>query len=155
MSNAIFLNPPNVLAAVTAGPGGVRIADALTQAGINLETIRQPSLEAMDGYIAQIEGLCAQGGAHPTDDIKLRIYNLSNDVVGIAGVFGLGELGAAAFSLCELVDCFRSLERWNQAAVMVHLSSFRLLRDADGKADHADVLDGLARLTQQAATIAQ
>jgi len=154
MSTARFVNPPNVLGEATAKPGGVRVADALTKAAANLETIRIPSLDAMDDYIGQMEALCAEGGAQFSEDIARKIYDLSNDVIGVAGVFGLDDLGAAAFSLCELVDVFRSLGRWSQPAVMVHLSSFRLLRNTDSGADHASVLDGLHRLTNQAAAIA-
>jgi hypothetical protein len=154
MSAATFVNPPNVLGEAISLPGGVRIADALAKAAKNLETIRAPTLEAMDGCIEEIEALCAQGGARPSEADSRRIYDLSNDVIGVAGVFGLDGLSAAAFSLCELVDCFRSLDRWNQPAVMVHLSSFRLLRHADADVDHANILDGLHRLTRQAEAIA-
>jgi len=154
MGKATIVNPPNLLGDVTAAPGGIRIADALTKAAANLEAIRAPSLEAMDGYIAELEALCAEGGARPSEAIARQIYDLSNDVIGVAGVFSLNDLSAAAFSLCELVDRFRSMGRWNQAAVLVHLSSFRLLRHPGAEGEHADVLDGLNALTRQASSIA-
>jgi hypothetical protein len=155
MSEAIFIPWHNHLGEVMRKPGGRRIADAVDQAEKSLEEIREPCLETLDAQLGQLDRLCAEGGAHPADKLKQDIYVISNEVHAVAGVFGLTSLGDAAFSLCELVDSFRSLERWNQAAVTVHLTSFRLLRNPDAEADGPSVVEGLRRLTEQAVSIAQ
>jgi hypothetical protein len=155
MSEAIFIPWQNRLGEVMRKPGGRRIADAVDQATKNLEEIREPCLETLDAQLDQLDRLCAEGGAQPADKLKHEIYVTSNDVHAVAGVFGLTGLSEAAFSLCELVDNFRSLERWNQAAVTVHLSAFRLLRNPDAEADRSSVVEGLRRLTEQAVMIAQ
>lgn len=133
-------------------PGGVRVEDAMAQAAENLQTIQAECLVALDAQLGELERLCAEGGAAPADEVKLEIYRVSNDIVAVAGVFSLAELGAAAFSLCELVDRLRSGGRWSQAAVGVHLSAFRLLRHPDDQTDHSALVEGLKRVTERIPT---
>src|SRR5262245_40133254 len=155
MSGATFIPWENRLAKVMSQPGGVRVGDALAQAAKNLELAKDECLAEMDGQLAEIESLCAQAGRQPEDDVKRRIYDLSNDVVSVAGTFELTELGQAAFCLCELVDRLRGLGRWNQAAVEVHLSACRLLRRPDTTTDRSQVIEGLKKLAEQVAAIAE
>ena len=153
MKSATFAQPPNALGAVIDLPGGIRVADALAKAAQNLESIRAPSLEAIDRYLSELEILCADPAARPSEVTARRIYDLSNDILGIAGVFNLDELGMAAYSLCELVDCFSEISRWNQLAVIVHISAFRFLRNSDANSDYASILEGLNRLVERAREI--
>lgn len=155
MTSAVFIPWENKLAEIMSQPGGVRVGEAMDRAARNLETAKASCLAAMDEQLGELEQACAEGGRHPADDIKRRIYDLSNDVVAVAGTFELGDLGKAAFFLCELVDRLRALDRWNQAAVEVHLSACRLLRVPDAQADRSSVLDGLRKLSQRAAAIAE
>ncbi len=148
MSTVTFIPWKNQLADLVREPGGVKIVDALDQASKNLETIRESTLTAVDAQIEQIERLCADTGARPADAVKQQIYFLASDIHAVAGVFGLGELGEAALSLCDLVDRFRTLDRWNQAAVDVHLSSFRLLRRPSPNTDRSAVIQNLRRLSE-------
>ncbi len=153
MNVATFIPWRNPLAKLMQTPGGVRIGDALEQANVNLETVRQTCLEVMDSQLEQIERLCAEGDTRLTDEVKLLIYDLSNDIHAVAGVFGLTELSEATFSFCELVDRLRSRERWNPAAVAIFLSAFRLLRHPDAEVDRSSVIQGLQRLTEQIDTL--
>jgi hypothetical protein len=155
MTAATFIAWENRLAKMVKEPGGVRIGQALDQAGQNLDTIQEQCLEAMDAQIDEMERLCADGGRQPPEDTKNQLYDLGNDVLAVAGAFQLAELGQAAFSLCELVDRLRSRGRWNQAAVEVHLSAFRLLRQPDPGADRSSVILGLKGLTDRVAAIAE
>jgi len=67
----------------------------------------------------------------------------------VAGVFGLGQLGEAAFSLCELVDHLGETGAWSLEPVMVHLSTLRLFRHPDAKLDGVAVLAGLRRVVER------
>jgi len=155
MTAATFIAWENRLAKMVKEPGGVRIGQALDQAGQNLDTIQEQCLEAMDAQIDEMERLCAAGGRQAPEDTKNQLYDLGNDVLAVAGAFQLAELGQAAFSLCELVDRLRSRGRWNQAAVEVHLSAFRLLRQPDPDTDRSSVILGLKGLTDRVAAIAE
>ena len=133
-------------------PGGIRVGDALQKADANLELIREPCLADVDEQLDEMDRLSAASGAAPDDDLKLDIYRRSNDVHAVAGVFGLGEMSAAAFCLCELIDRLRNQSAWNKAAVDVHLSSLRLLRHPNDE-DRASVVEGLKRLTEKVAPL--
>jgi hypothetical protein len=70
----------------------------------------------------------------------------------MGGVFGLGELGKAAYSLCELVSRFQTLERFQWQMVKVHIDGLRLLRNPG---DHAAAIrdEVLAGLRQVATSV--
>ena len=155
MTAATFIAWENRLAKMVKEPGGVRIGQALEQAGQNLESIQVSCLEAMDAQIEEMERLCADGGRRPAEEIKNHLYDQGNDVLAVAGAFHLEELGEASFSLCELVDRLRTRGKWNQAAVEVHLSAFRLLRQPDPGGDRSSVILGLKGLTDRVAAIAE
>ncbi len=155
MTAATFIAWENRLAKMVKEPGGVRIGQALEQASDNLETIQEQCLMAMDAQIEEMERLCSEGGRQPPDETKTQIYDLGNDVLAVAGAFELKELGQAAFSLCELTDRLRTRGKWNQAAVEVHLSAFRLLRQPDPSSDRSSVILGLKGLTDRVASIAE
>ena len=155
MTAATFIAWENRLAKMVKEPGGLKISDALDQAGKNLESIQASCMEAMDAQLDELERLCAEGGRRPPEAIKNRIYDVANDVLAVAGAFDLSELGQAAFCLCELVDRLRASGKWNQAAVEVHLSAFRLLRQPDGGADRSSVIAGLKGLTDRVAVIGE
>jgi hypothetical protein len=155
MTNAVFIPWENKLGQIMREPGGVRVGEAMERADRNLESIKDECLGEMDKELAELEALCNEGGRHPEDPLKRRIYDISNDLVAVAGAFGLSELGQAAFSLCELVDRLRGLGKWSQAAVEVHLSSCRLLRQHAPGEDRSSVIEGLRSLTMRAAAIAE
>ncbi len=155
MTAATFIAWENRLAKMVKEPGGIKLNDALDQAGKNLDSIHEACMEAMDAELEELDRLCAEGGRKPSDEIKKRIYDVGNDVIAVAGAFSLSELGQAAFSLCELVDRLRTRDKWNQAAVEVHLSAFRLLRQSEPGADRSSVVLGLKGLTDRVAVIAE
>jgi hypothetical protein len=118
----------NRLAKAISVPGGKRLSEALDDAEANLKTIEMPCLEAVDAYIASIQKLSAQ----PSDPAALeQIYDDANRVVGMAGVFGLGDLGRAAYCLCELVDSRPEGAGVDPVAMGVHVESLRILRQGE------------------------
>lgn len=155
MTAATFIAWENRLGKMVREPGGKRIGAALDQAEQNLDAIQEECLRVMDAQIDEMEKICAEGGRQPGEEVKNQLYDMGNDVVAVAGAFSLGELGQAAFCLCELVDRLRSRGKWNQAAVEVHLSAFRLLRTPDPDADRSSVIAGLQGLTDRVAAIAE
>ena len=149
---AIFTTWKNPLEAMIKAPGGMRIGDALQRADANLELIREPCMADVDEQLDELDRLSAEGGAAPDDDLKLNIYRRGNDIHAVAGVFGLADMSAAAFCLCELVDRLRTQAAWSKPAVDVHLSSLHLLRHPS-KEDRASVVEGLRRLTEKVAPL--
>ena len=136
----------NRLTKLIREPGGVKVEDALEQAKVNLETVRESSLVAVDARLSEIEELHRQAAAGITPALRDAIYAQASDIHSVAGVFDLADLGEAAFSLCELVDRLRVLDRWDPQAVEVHLYALRLFREPQPQGGEA-VLEGLRRVT--------
>lgn len=144
-------SPVNRLAALIHAPGGLKTGEAVEAAERNLESVRGEAMARLDAVIAELETLAAGGGAA---DIE-RMYSLSNEIVGVAGVFGYGPMGDAAYSLCELLDHLRTQGGWSAEGVAVHLQTLRLLRSAGGPgADPkacAAILEGLRKVSARLA----
>lgn len=153
MSGAIFVPWKNPLADLTRQPGGVKVSHALAEAAANLEKIRDSCLEAVDAHISELERLCREARGAEDDEVRMAIYHASNDICGVAGVFGLPELGEASICLCELVDRLRSLGKWNGDAIEIHLAALRLLRRPAPGEDRSDVVRGLRKLIDRVAAI--
>ena len=137
----------NRLAKNALGGGGMTAAEALKSAHAAVEQVRDPTLAAIDENLREIYALAETlKTAAEFDEASLqRMYVCSNQVVATGGVFGLAELGQAAYSLCELVSRFQTLERFQAKLVQVHIDGLRLLRaPADHSAEHREaVLKGL------------
>lgn len=149
MSTVRTTFPENNFAKLVRKPGGVTLADALARAQANLDSIKDDSVAYVDGRLAEIDALLA-GCESRLDEDRLRgAYDLANDVVGVAGVCGLGPVGEAAYSLCGLLDLFAQGGGWDDRAIAVHLDAFRLLRRHGDEAEVAQtVLDGLKTVVE-------
>jgi hypothetical protein len=147
----ITRRPENRLAKVIWVPGGKTIAQALDDAQANLEEIRQESLGVLRAKLEEIQALGRKSETAPSDDTIQGLYNLSSEVLDIAGLFGLPELGHAAFSLCELLDRLKSRKIWNWPAVQVHLHGLLVLADPEKTPPEGrqSVVDGLRQVCQR------
>jgi hypothetical protein len=144
----------NRLAKSVVTKGGMSAAEALSRAHQAVEEIREPSIAEIDSNLSQIYALGAQLQAAGGEDEEAlqQMYICANRVVAMGGVFGLGELGKAAYSLCELVSRFQTLGRFQWSMVQVHLNGLRLLRNPG---DHAAAIreEVLAGLRQVATSV--
>ena len=144
----------NRLAKSVVTKGGMSAAEALSAAQEAVNEMREPTIAEIDANLQQIYALAAQLKTTNTyDEDGLRqMYLCANRVVAMGGVFGLGELGKAAYSLCELISRFQTLERFQQSMVQVHVDGLRLLRNPG---DHAAAIrdEVLAGLRQVATSV--
>jgi hypothetical protein len=147
----ITRRPENRLAKVIWVPGGKTIAQALDDAHTELEEVRQESLGLLRTKLEEIQTLGRKTASGPTHEDIEGLYNLSSEVLDIAGLFGLPELGHAAFSLCELLDRLKSKKTWNWPAVQVHLHGLLILADPDKTPPEGreSVVDGLRQVCQR------
>ena len=149
----ITRHPENRLGKVVWLPGGKTIAQALEDAQSNLEDIRNKSLDLLRAKLEEIQTLGKRSEKDPKAADIETLYALSGEVLDIAGLFGLPELGQAAFSLCELLDRLRSKKAWNWPAVQVHLHGLLVLADP-GKTPpegRQSVVEGLRQVCQRVA----
>lgn len=149
----ITRRPENRLAKVVWKPGGKTIAQALEDAQANLDEIRGESLNLLRAKLEEIQSLGRKTEKAPKAADLETLYALSGEVLDIAGLFGLPELGQAAFSLCELLDRLKSRKAWNWPAVQVHLHGLLILADPDKTPPDGrhSVVDGLRQVCQRVA----
>ena len=149
----ITRRPENRLSKVIWVPGGKTIAQALDDAQANLEDIRKDSLDLLRGKLEEIQALGKRNEKTPAEADIQTLYTLSGEVLDIAGLFGLPELGHAAFSLCELLDRLKSRKTWNWPAVQVHLHGLLVLADPEKTPPEGrqSVVDGLRQVCQRVA----
>ena len=148
MSEVKFTPWTSRLSKIIRQPGGTTVQGALKDAKRNLEKIRLECILEIDFKLGVIQQKFGQAQQKPSDADLDELYRLSNDIVGMAGVFEMNELGEAAFSLCELVDRLKAPDQWDWPAVEVHLSGLRLLRySTPGRPENQAVLNGLRKLT--------
>jgi hypothetical protein len=147
----ITRRPENRLAKVIWVPGGKTIAQALDDAQANLDEIRKESLDLLRGKLEELQALGKRSETTPDADAIQGLYTLSGEILDIAGLFGLPELGHAAFSLCELLDRLKSKKTWNWPAVQVHLHGLLVLADPDKipPEGRQTVVDGLRQVCQR------
>ena len=151
MKNGIF-KYENRLAKTVVARGGMSKAEAMQSAQAAVEQVREPTIVAIDENLREIYALGDQLKGGSDEEALQRMYVCANRVVAMGGVFGLGELGQAAYSLCELVSRFQTLERFQWQMIRVHLDGLRLLRNPG---DHAAAIrqEVLAGLRQVATSV--
>ena len=144
-----YLKNPNTLARKIAAPGGKRISAAVADAEAELAEMAPAGLEAIDVCLATIAGSVVRTSEIPPSAETLEtVYQAASAIHGSAAVFGLSDLGEAAWSLCELIDTGGGALRTGAAAIGSHLDSLRLLRlgDALSSEQRRELLDGLQEL---------
>jgi len=148
VSQARFTPIKSRLSKIIRQPGGTTVKGALKDAKRNVEKLRLECVAEIDAKLGQIQAGFGQAEERPGDAALDELYRSSNDIVGLAGLFDLVELGEAAFSLCELVDRLKGADQWDWPAVEVHLNALALLRRATpGAVENQHVLAGLRKLT--------
>jgi hypothetical protein len=141
----------NRLASLIKLPGGKKLKDALADAQRNLDVVKPECVNRIDELLAEIQ-LLSSGAGDPDAAVRERLYDLANQIVSLAGTFGLAGVGRAAYSLCELIDCTLDTGGCARGEVLVHIESLQLLRHPErlGAAGEAAVLDGLAKIIRHA-----
>jgi hypothetical protein len=147
----ITRRPENRLSKTIWAPGGKTIDKALEDSAASLDEVREERLDVLRTTLAQIQVLGRRVEKHAKMGDIRALYALSSEVLDIAGVFGMVELGQASYSLCELLDNLASRKVWNWPAVQVHLNGFLLLAEPDNAPPEArrTVVDGLRQVCQR------
>jgi len=139
-----IFHPRNRLAELVNRDNGIPIATALQQATNNLEKVRDECVEAIDHAVGALQHALPGGDKAPTAQRLNLLYDLANEIVSVAATLDLRDVSRAAYSLCELLDRYRSNGPWSRRAVIVHIEALRLLRaPSEDAAGRAAILAGL------------
>jgi hypothetical protein len=144
MSAVRFIQNPSTLGHKIAAPGGRKISEVIESGQAAVDSMAAAGLQALDNAIAAIAAALDErsttGTALP-EAVLERIYRQSADIHASAAVFGLADMGEAAWSLCELIDTGAGGPRTGRDAVVSHLNSLRLLRQGEAvQAEHRRAL---------------
>ncbi len=147
MSVVRFIPQVNRLAKAMKGPGGKKVSEAVADAEAALQEIAPPSLEALDAALADIVVQLQPPGL-PSKAVRAAIYRRANEINALGGLFGLADMGRAAWSLCELIDIAEAGPPSTRAAMDAHVRSLRLLRAGDAlpEDERKAVLEGLDKV---------
>lgn len=144
-ANARVFKVDNKLARLAREPGGKTIDDAVRGAQQRIDSVRDQCVAALAAKAEQLAALASGDRSGDPDALLERLYDVSNAIFGVAGVYGLEALAEAACSLCDLLYGFRNGEAVIWSAIDVHVDGIRLL--ASGRPDGAEaVLAGLAKV---------
>jgi hypothetical protein len=127
---------------------GTLRSQLVTDAKANIAAIRGESLIEIGQLVDRIQALGEELRRAADPASTQPVYELSNQIVGIAGAVGLVHLGKAAYSLCELLDRLTAAKKWNWPAIQVHLDGIQTLRTKvdDEEAVRDAIIDGLVKV---------
>ncbi len=132
-------------------PGGITADEAVTAAEQRLDGLRDRGLSDIAATIHDMVVLGSEIDVGPDEKASRELYRLSNSLVGVAGVFGKGELGDVSLSLCTLIERLLLARRWDRDAVQLHLNSLRLLsQDGISPVQTATVIAALRQVVDRA-----
>jgi hypothetical protein len=141
VSTVVLRTVKSRLSEIIQKPGGVTFEAAMTSSEAVLATKAGPALELVAAKVAELEQL-AQGRALDAERIE-QAYGLASEIVNVTGCLKLPALFAVAYSLCEILDHFRTAP-FGREAFLVHLQALRLILSGGGEGPAFDrMLDGL------------
>lgn len=145
MSLARIFKIENRLAKIARQPGGKSIEEAVKTAEQRVESVRERCVAALAEKADLLTNIAAGDRTGDIEPMLKGLYNTSNAIFGVAGVYGLDALAEAACSLCDLLHRFQSGDPINWQAVDVHVDGIRLL--ATGRSQGAEsVMAGLRKV---------
>ena len=132
----ILKRRPDVrLAKLIRLPGGKTVESIEADVDARLDALKDACIGALQDKVREIVDQAGQMPRPPSREDLGRIYTLSNEVLGLAGVAHLEEAGRAAMSFCRLLDGWRGGKTWAAAPFDVHLAALQLLAQPDSDLD--------------------
>ena len=145
MSTARVFQIENRLAKIARSAGGKTIDEAVRSAETRVASVRDRCIAALAGKAEQLAAHAQSARGRTSGTSVDGLYDVSNAIFGVAGVYGLDALAEAACSLCDLVDRCRSGEGVNWSAIDVHVDGIRLLATGE-TAGSESIMAGLRRV---------
>ena len=135
MKPVIKRRPDNRLAKLARLPGGKTIEAIEAEVETLMGGLKDAGVTALQDKVKDIVRRAGAAARPPSREDMGRLYTLSNEVLGLAGVARLDDAGRAALSFCRLLDGFRGGKAWSAAPFDVHLAALQLLAQPDADLD--------------------
>jgi hypothetical protein len=140
LSTVILRTVKHRLAELMSKPGGLSVETALANANAALDAKSKEAIAIIATKVSGLEGLPEEPVM--SQEIREQAYGLASDIVDIAGCLRTPDLFGAAYSLCEILDYFRT-GPFSRSAFEVHVRTLRLILLTGGGKPVEDVVAGL------------
>lgn len=124
MSSVILRTVKHRLTDLVQKPGGVTFEAAVAGSEAELAAKAAPALEMLAGKVTDLEQLVEKGGLDAAG--VEQAYSLASEIVNVSGSLNMKPLFATAYSLCEILDHFRT-GGFSREAYDVHVRALRLI----------------------------
>jgi hypothetical protein len=153
MTTARFTVPKLNLTQLLKTPGGLPVQEAVAAAQANLTSLKPLCMGELHTLLEAAEKVFA--GLKAYDEAAVTsLYETAVKGIGLGDVCGAGSVDVALHSLCDLLDHFRTYQRFDAEAVGVHLRAWRLLISTEIPPEGAQaVLGGLNRVSAKYAAM--
>lgn len=140
----------NRLGELLRRPGGVGREQALTEADVNVESLRAEYIKAIPGEIEALETIMAgvESGEISAGEIQ-KLLDYADRLLVLSGTFGYPLLDAVVKSFCDLGMAMVAEKITSVAGLNVHLRAMRLVCPDAAAIDEAEgenVLNELAKI---------
>src|ERR1700739_2841804 len=126
MTSARFTVPRLDFTQLLKTPGGLPVQEAVAAAQANLTSLKPLCMGELHTLLETAEKVFA--GLKGYDEAAVTsLYETAVKGIGLGDVCGAGSVDVALHSLCDLLDHFRTYQRYDTEAVGVHLRAWRLL----------------------------
>jgi hypothetical protein len=147
MSAARFTVPKLNLTQLLKTPGGLPVQEAVAAAQANLVSLKPLCMGELHTLLETAEKVFAGLSGYEEAGV-ISLYETAVKGIGLGDVCGAGSVDVALHSLCDLLDHFRTHQRYDAEAVGVHLRAWRLLISTEIPPEGAQaVLGGLNRVS--------
>jgi hypothetical protein len=141
VSSVILRTVKSRLSELIQKPGGVTFEAAVTGSEAALAAKADRALELMAAKVAELEQL-AERLTLDAEGVE-QAYGLASEIVNVTGCLKLPALFTVGYSLCEILDQFRTAP-YGREAFLVHVQALRLILAGGGEGPAFDsMLDGL------------
>ncbi len=144
--------PKTRLSELAARSGGVTRDRAVEEALKSIDNLRDHAVTTIDNATAAIEAILgtAKGGRIAQDDMR-KVLREADNIVTMAGTFGMETLQKIGKSLCDIADGLVSRDMQDVAPIAVHVQAIRLAtsrKSEMGVAEASHVLGELVKVRE-------
>jgi len=117
--------PSTRLSRLVDRDGGLWRDQAIGEAARGLAVLRERFFDILMGLIKDAED-AALPAPEMLQDRLCRLQRLANQIINLAGTFGLAALGEAAKRLCDLTSALKERDTELDDAILIHVQALRL-----------------------------
>ena len=148
MSGVRFVFPKVKLEALIRAPGGLTVADAVSRAAANLETIKPTCRAELLVLLEQAEAVGSEMREAIDGQALDQLYAIAVRGIGVGAVCGAPDVDGALNSLCDLIGALQTTGRRDIEPIRVHLGAWRLLMAPDlPRMGGAAIVGGLRKVS--------